>query len=73
MKNINVTGVITKYQNKSTTKNPQMVEILFKCEQCDHKSRKIHWHTPTVYQCDQWTQKGSPKNIFTGLTWKDQI
>ena len=53
MKNINVTGVITKNQNKSTSKNPQLVEILFKCEECDHESTKTHLHTPTFYQCDK--------------------
>ena len=40
MKNINVTSAITKHQNKSTTKNPQLVEILLKCEEYDHKSTK---------------------------------
>ena len=73
MKNINVTSAITKHQNKSTTKNPQLVETSFKCEQCDHKSTKTHLHTPTYYQCDKWTQKDSPKNTFTGPAWKDQI
>ena len=67
MKNINVTIAITKHQNKSTTKNPQLVETSFKCEQCDHKSTKTHLHTK-CYQCDKWTQKGSPKNTFTGPT-----
>ena len=73
MKNINVTGVITKNQNKSTSKNPQLVEILFKCEECDHESTKTHLHAPIFYQCDKWNKKGSPKNTFTGPTWKDQI
>ena len=45
MNNINVTGVIRKHQNKNTTKNPQLVEILFKCEECDHKSTKKIAHT----------------------------
>ena len=73
MKNINVTGVITKHQNNSTTKNPQLVEILFKCEECDHESTKTHLHAPIFHQCDKWNQKGSPKNTFTGPKWKDQI
>ena len=53
MKNINVAGVITKHQKKSKTKNPQLVEIKFKCEECDHKSPKTHLQTPTFYQCDK--------------------
>ena len=73
MKNIYVTSVITKNQNKSTSKNPQLVEILFKCEECDHESTKKHLHAPIIHQCDKWNQKGSPKNAFTGPTWKDQI
>ena len=51
MKNINVTGVITKNQNKSTSKNPQLVEILFKCEECDYNQLKnicTHQHFISV-------------------------
>ena len=62
-----------KHPNKSATKNAQLFEILFRCEQCDHKSTQTHLNTLKCFQCDKWTQKGSPKSTLTGPAWKDQI